>query len=426
MRYRAPRGTADVLPDRSAAYQRILEAFREECLLSGYGEIVTPLIESAELFTRSIGESSDIVEKEMYVFPDKAGRSLALRPEGTAPIVRAFVEHKMQGWASPLKLFYSGPMFRYERPQAGRMRQFTQCGTEVLGSDDPAVDAEVIAVAARFYRKVGLTHVEMRLGSIGCAECRPAYAARLKAYAEKRSEELCDDCRRRLVRNPMRLLDCKVEACRVVLEEGPRMFGYLCPACLKHLESVEGFLDAAQLEYHLDDGLARGFDYYTKTVFEFIARGIGAQDALGGGGRYNQLVSSVGGPDTPGVGFAAGVERILIAVGQQGADTQGQSSPLCYVVPLGDAARRIGFSLLEALRAIGVRAEYGFDHRGIKSQLRSADKLGARYAAIIGDQELLKEQVRLRDMESGEEESLPNSEAVKVISRYVGLSLDTA
>ncbi|MDY0323825.1 MAG: histidine--tRNA ligase [Candidatus Carbobacillus sp.] len=402
----ALRGMVDILPEEAHKWQWLEAVFRETAIRFGYGEIRTPLLEHVELFVRSVGDTTDIVQKEMYMFDDRGGRTVALRPEGTAGVVRAFVEHKLYGRASlPLKLFYMGPMFRYERPQSGRQRQFHQFGVEALGSDDPMLDAEIIALAWTFLQSIGLETVELHLGSIGCPVCRPRYRERLIDHLLPHRDELCEDCRRRLETNPLRILDCKIDGDKPFVQSAPTMLEYLCEDCQSHFHRVRSALDALGIPYIIDPHLARGLDYYTKTVFEFIDTRIGAKSTVLAGGRYNGLVKEVGGPDLPGIGFAAGVERLMLLL-KSNFDASPSERMIDVVVSGFGGGQTMAWKLLFDLRAAGVRSDWSYDQKKIKAVLRDADRAGARYVVLVGDDEAARGEVTLKDLKNGEQQSL--------------------
>ncbi|CAM3360298.1 histidine--tRNA ligase [Hydrogenibacillus schlegelii] len=401
MRYQAPRGTADILPDEAARWQAVEAAFREACRRFGYGEIRTPIFEQTELFARSVGASTDIVQKEMYTFTDRGGRSLTLRPEGTAPVVRAVIEHRLYGTAElPLKLCYLGPMFRYERPQSGRQRQFHQFGVEAIGVEAPELDAEVIALGWTFLQDIGLKGVTLVLNSLGCPVCRPAYREALVAFLRPHREALCPDCRLRLEQNPLRVLDCKIDGPTPLVASAPRITDHLCDACRAHHAAVKAELDRLGIPYVEDPHLVRGLDYYTRTVFEFVAEGLGAQNTVLAGGRYNGLMAALGGPDLPGIGFALGAERLLLLLDEPAEGRVGAPAPDVYVVAFGAGAEK-KLSLLMRLRAAGLSADADFAGRGLKAQLRSADRRGARYAVIVGDDEARAGRAAIKHLATG-------------------------
>jgi histidyl-tRNA synthetase len=413
--YQAPRGTSDLLPPDSERWARVEAAARRLFRLYGFREIRTPIFEARELFERGIGETTDIVEKQMYVFQDRGGDWLALRPEGTASVLRAFVEHRLDQTAPPpYRYFYIGPMFRHERPQRGRYRQFHQIGVEALGESAPEVDAEVIALGWAFLRHVGARDVRVELNSIGCSACRPAYQAALRAYWQTHADELCLDCRRRMDRNPLRVLDCKNEACQAVLQGAPVIDAYWCDPCRTHFEAVRAALAVLDVPYVRNARLVRGLDYYMRTAFEMTAEGLGAQNAVLGGGRYDGLLQALGGPDWPGVGFAIGMER-LMAILPEAAD----STPALAVMflPLTEAARGVALRGVQAVRRLGVSAWARMDVGSVKSGLRGAHRAGVRFAVIIGDDELRAGRWTVRDMQASRQETLSPEEAVEVIRR---------
>ncbi len=423
MRYRRPRGVNDITPAEVGRWQRAEEAYRSLCRAYRYEEIRTPSFEQTELFIRAVGEETDIVSKEMYTFEDRGGRSLTLRPEGTAPVVRAFLEDKLQGQDRErlVKLFYIAPIFRYDRPQAGRYRQHHQCGAEALGSSNPAVDAEIVSLAMSFYRTLGITQVTLLLNSVGCPVCRPQHLARLKAQVAERLGEMCEDCRRRYADNPLRLLDCKSPVCREITAGAPSAVEMLCEECGEHFTGVQAALQALEIPYTLEPRIVRGLDYYTKTAFEFVAPGLGAQDSIGGGGRYDGLVEQCGGPPTPAVGIGIGLERVLIAqeaaqkaTGLEACATQRQG---VLVVALGEEAWRPVLGLCQALRQAGHPAEVDYRRRSLRAQLSFADKERFRWAVIIGEEEAAADTVTLRDMASGEQETLPRGGLVSRLKR---------
>jgi histidyl-tRNA synthetase len=406
---RAPKGTYDLLPDEAAARDAVVAAAARVFAAFGYRRIVTPEFEETGLFARGVGEATDIVRKEMYSFEDKGGRSLTLRPEGTAPICRAYLEHGLHKWPQPVKLWYYCPMFRYERPQAGRYREHYQFGAEALGSADPMVDAEVIILLARLFGELGVGGLRLAVNSMGDPRCRPAYVAKLREHLRGRETELCGDCRERLELNPLRTFDCKVDSCRAVLDEAPRLVDHLCGDCRAHFERVLDLLRRAGLAPELDQRLVRGLDYYTRTTFEFSSDQLGAQSGVGGGGRYDGLVEQIGGPATPGVGWGAGLERIALAMGEAGVP---RPAPRVYVVAFADA-RDAAFEMTQRLRAAGVHAELDLAERSPKGQLRQAGRSGAAYALFVGLDDVTAGAVRLRRLDGGGEEDLPTEAALE-------------
>lgn len=419
MPYQVPRGTVDVLPEEARRWQAVEDVFRDVCRRFGYGEIRTPIFEQTELFARSVGETTDIVQKEMYTFTDRGGRSLTLRPEGTAPVVRAYIEHKL--YASPdlpVKLCYLGPMFRYERPQSGRQRQFHQFGVEAIGSDTPVLDAEVIALGWTFLRTLGLHDVTLTLNSVGCPVCRPAYRAALVDYVRPHREELCEDCRSRLEQNPLRILDCKIDGDTPLVEAAPKITEHLCDACRDHHAALKTELTRLGIPFVEDAHLVRGLDYYTRTVFEFVAKGLGAQNTVLAGGRYNGLVKELGGPDQPGIGFALGVERLLLLLKAQGASLGTHPELQAFVIAFGAGEAR-KLPLLMRLREAGVCADADYSGRGIKAQLKAANRRGARYALIVGDDEAQTGTVTVKDLVAGGQQTVSEAELVNAMRDFL-------
>jgi histidyl-tRNA synthetase len=402
-RISAPKGTYDVLPADQPLRRWVIDCAREVFERYGYKRIDTPTFEETRLFSRGVGESTDIVRKEMYTFEDLGGRSMTLRPEGTAPVARAYVEHGMHTLPQPVKLYYHSPMFRYESPQSGRYRQHHQLGVEAIGSTSPELDAEVMGVLHALYGRLGLDGITLRLNSMGCRECRPAYSSALREFLAAHSASLCRDCQERAVLNPLRVYDCKVESCRVVLHDAPKLRDHLCGACAAHHERVRQCLAIQGITYFDDHTLVRGMDYYTRTTFEFTAPQLGAQSGVGGGGRYDDLVESIGGPGVPGVGFGTGIERIVLALAQAGSAKAPEGRPSVYVVALSDEARGQAFELAHELRMLGVATDLDYASRSGKGQMTQAGRSGARYALIIGEQEIADRAVTARDLRGGSE-----------------------
>jgi histidyl-tRNA synthetase len=417
----APKGTYDILPEDQLVRRWVISRAEQVFARYGYGRLDTPMFEETRLFVRGVGESTDIVRKEMYTFDDLGGRSMTLRPEGTAPAARAYVEHGMHTRPQPVKLWYHWPMFRYESPQSGRYRQHYQLGVEAFGSNSPALDAEVIGVLAAVYREIGLKGVELRLNSMGDRQCRPEYVARLRGFLESKEAELCGDCVERTRLNPLRAFDCKVPGCQKVMHQAPRITDSLCPSCAEHHQRVLHHLEQQSISFSEDHTLVRGMDYYTRTTFEFTSSVLGAQSGVGGGGRYDNLVESIGGPDVPGVGFGTGVERILLALSRSEADLPAFAGPTAYVVALNEQARSEAFGLVHELRSSAVSAELDHLGRSLKGQMRQATSLKARFAAILGESELAEGTVTLKDLDSGEESKLPRNQAVaRLVSAQEG------
>jgi histidyl-tRNA synthetase len=404
--YKAPRGTADILPEEQG-YWRFVEARAISlCRLYGYQRLDTPAFEDFQLFTRSIGEGTDIVTKEMYTFKDRSGNILALRPEGTAPVCRAYLEHGMDNLPQPVKLYYMAAIFRYERPQAGRYRQHYQFGFEAIGDADPALDAEVVQMAWRFFESLGISGLYLYLNSIGCNACRPRYLQSLKSYYSDHLSGLCPDCKSRFEKNPLRLLDCKKPSCSNVTAAAPKSIDFLCRECLAHFESVVGYLEALKLPFELNHRLVRGLDYYTKTVFEIQPPGEAAQSALGGGGRYDDLIQELGGKATPSIGFAAGMERVVLNLKKQKIVVPDLTPPPVFIAHLGNEAKLEAMKLASALRENGIAAMTATGDRSLKGQFRQADSLGSNYVAIIGEDEVKSATVTLRNMVTGEQKTV--------------------
>jgi histidyl-tRNA synthetase len=405
--YRAPRGTSDTLPEERAYWRYVEQKVVKLCELYGYERIDTPAFEDVGLFSRSIGEGTDIVEKEMYTFEDKGGNQLTLRPEGTASVCRAYLEHGMHNWPQPVRLYYLAPIFRYERPQAGRYREHYQFGYEALGDSEPTLDAEVIDMAWQFFTSLNLRKLRLKLNSIGCRQCRPEYLAILKNHYSEHAQKLCQDCRVRLERNPLRLLDCKKPQCQAVADSAPKSVDYLCPECAGHFSRLKVYLELLGLPYEVSHRLVRGLDYYTRTVFEIQPESEGAQSTLGGGGRYDDLISELGGKPTPAIGFASGMERIILNLKKQGVTVPAIPKPQVFLAYVGDEARDRAVALAARLRQAGVGVIGAVGSRSLKAQLRQADSLACRYTVIIGDEEIRADTVILRDMTTSEQETVP-------------------
>ena len=398
------KGTMDILPDETPLWRYIEGVMREEAEKYGYGEIRTPTFENTELFVRGVGDTTDVVQKEMYTFADRdEGRSISLRPEGTASVVRALIENGKCSDPMPLKYYYIISCFRHEKPQAGRSREFVQFGTEMFGSTSPASDATAIALANSVLKRLGLTNVKLHINSIGCKECRPKYRAALVDYYTSHSDSLCDTCKTRLEKNPLRLLDCKNPDCHALAEGAPKTTDHLCESCKTSFDFLKSALSAMNIDYVVDSSIVRGLDYYTGTVFEFIAEGIGAQSTVCGGGRYDGLVSSLGGPELAGIGFGMGITRLILAMRELGLDNIEEKKPLIYIAALGERAMIKGLEITERLRASGHYVECDVVGRSLKAQMKYANKKGARYTLIIGDSEVDTGVAQLRNMQSGEQ-----------------------
>ena len=400
-----PKGTKDVLPADSYKWQYVENVARETAKLFNVKEIRTPVFEHTELFQRGVGDTSDIVTKEMYTFKDKGDRSITLKPEGTAGVVRSFIENGLSNGVLPAKMYYIIPAFRYERPQAGRLREFHQFGVEVFGASSAQTDAEAILMADTLLKKLGI-HVKLYINSIGCKTCRAQYNKALKEFFAPHLDELCYDCKTRFEKNPLRLLDCKEEACKKINVNAPKMLDYLCEDCSAHFATLQQNLNDAGVAYEIDSRIVRGLDYYTRTVFEFVSTSIGAQGTVCAGGRYDGLIEELGGAPTPAVGFAAGIERLLIVMEQTGVQIPQPKKPTVYLAGMDDACRNKAFALACALRANGVNAEIDHMQRSVKAQFKYADKIGAKYVAVIGGNELAEGKANVKNMANGESESV--------------------
>lgn len=393
------RGFRDILPPETEKWQRVEETAHEVFRSFGFREIRIPVLEKTELFRRGIGESTDIVEKEMYTFTDRGEESLTLRPEATASVIRACIEHSLYASEAVTKLYTIGPMFRRERPQKGRYRQFHQIDTEILGPDDPRTDAELILMLTHFLRKLGLQNLSLEINSLGCPNCRPAFQKAIVSFLRGREEELCPDCQRRLNTNPLRIFDCKVESCQKVIADAPRLPEYLCDDCRKHFKTLQESLDLFSLPFTLNPKMVRGLDYYTRTTFEITTEFLGAQNAVVGGGRYDHLMRDLGGPDIPGIGFAIGFERLIAVM----PETDDAVTPLLFIAALGEAALKKAFHICNSLRMKGLAVEMDYAGRSLKSQMKRADKLRCRYALIVGDREIEENRASLRNMQTGDQ-----------------------
>ncbi len=396
------KGTMDILPAETPLFRYIESVMREEAEKYGYGEIRTPTFENTELFVRGVGDTTDVVQKEMYTFADRdEGRSISLRPEGTASVVRAIIENGKCSDPMPLKYYYIISCFRHEKPQAGRSREFFQFGTEMFGSESPAADATAIALAASVIRRLGLKNIKLHLNTVGCKSCRPSYKEKLVEYFSRYTDKLCMTCKTRLDKNPMRLLDCKNPDCAALAKDAPRITENICPDCLEKFEMLKKSLDAMGIEYIVDSSIVRGLDYYTGAVFEFIAEGIGAQSTVCGGGRYDGLVESLGGPNLSGIGFGMGLTRIILAMKEQGLDNIEAKRPKLYIAALGERAVVKALEITERMRSLGKYTECDIVGRSLKSQMKYANKIGAEYTLIIGDSEIDEGKAQLKEMSSG-------------------------
>ncbi len=417
MAIQRPKGTQDLLPGTIEQWQYLEETIRSVCREYGYEEIRTPMFEATELFQRGVGQTTDIVKKEMYTFQDKGDRSMTLRPEMTASVCRAYVEDKLYGQPQPMKLYYIGPMFRYERPQSGRFRQFHQFGIEVLGADQPIVDAEVISLVWNLYKRLGLIGLEVHVNSVGCPICRARHREQLQEFLAARKSKLCNDCQERFERNPLRILDCKNPSCQEETVGAPTTKDTLCEDCNTHFEKVLAILGRAGVVYRVNPRLVRGLDYYTKTAFEVMVEEIGAQSAICGGGRYDKLVEEIGGPPTPGIGFAMGIERVLAALQVQHKLPEEKPKLFAMLIALGEQAQIEGFALLSALRSQGMPVGMDLLGRSLKNQLKSANRQSVRYALILGEEELARKVLVIRDLTLGEQIEVSLVDAVEEINK---------
>jgi histidyl-tRNA synthetase len=403
MEIKAIRGFNDILPDEIGKWQFVEKTAREVFEGFGFSEIRIPILERTELFSRGIGEATDIVEKEMYTFTDRSGNSLTLRPEATASIARAYLEHQLYTFDSVAKLYCIGPMFRYERPQKGRYRQFYQIDGEVFGVENSVVDAEVIVMLSHFLKKVGLEKLELQINTLGDQTCRPKYREELKRFLDSKSFQLCEDCQRRLQTNPLRIFDCKVETCQEAIANAPKVSDFICSECQKHFDLVKKYLETAGLQYILNPRMVRGLDYYTRTAFEVVSYQLGSQNAVAGGGRYDNLFKEIGGIEIPGIGFAIGMERLVSLLP---ADKEFISYPHLFIAALGQEPSKEAYRIVNQLHLEGIRAELDYEGKSLKSQMRRADKLKARYVLILGEDELKRGKAALRNMETKSQEEI--------------------
>lgn len=413
---KVPKGTQDILPEDISKWYYVENIIKETLNKHGYKEIRTPLFEYTDLFVRGIGESTDIVTKEMFTFPDRKGRSLTLRPEGTAPVVRAYLENSMGRTSKVIKLFYLGPMFRCEKPQAGRFRQFNQFGIEIIGTKSPAADAEVIITVLDVYKKLGLRNLEILINSVGCKKCRAGYVQKLKKYLKNKKDFLCSECKERYDKNPLRVLDCKKDSCRRTIEEAPLITENLCQECESHFAQVKTYLDDQKIIFHENPRLVRGLDYYTKTAFEIISGELGAQNAIGGGGRYDDLVEELGGKSTPAVGFAAGIERMIITINQQKVEWPAEKGLDVFVAKVDEKNKDTAFRLLQKMRNAGLSADMDYSEGSLKSQMRIANKIGVKFTIIVGEEELSKNMVILRNMQTKEQKRIQMDNLIKELT----------
>ncbi|HUV75982.1 MAG TPA: histidine--tRNA ligase [Dehalococcoidales bacterium] len=417
--YQAPRGTTDILPEEQAYWRYVEQKVVDICQLYGYERIDSPMFEEAGLFTRSVGQGTDIVEKEMYTFADKGGNQITLRPEGTAPVCRAYLEHGLHNLPQPVKLYYIASIFRYERPQAGRYRQHYQFGYEAIGDDDPALDAEVIDMAWQFFLSLNLRHLTLQLNSIGCRQCRPAYLSALKDYYADYKEGLCPDCKTRLKRNPLRLLDCKKPSCQKTANAAPRSADHLCPECDTHFNQLREYLNLLGIPFEVNHRLVRGLDYYTRTVFEIQPESGGAQSTIGGGGRYDNLIEELGGKPTPAIGLAAGMERIILNLKKQAVSIPPLPGPRVFIACIGEEARVETIKLASRLRQAGIGTLLATGSRSLKAQLRQANNLGIPHAVIVGEEEVKTGTVILRDMANARQKTVSRDELPQILKQSV-------
>lgn len=415
MQVKAPRGTYDIMPDDVNKWHYVERIIRQTAETFGYAEIRTPIFEHTELFERGVGDTTDIVSKEMYTFQDRSNRSLTLRPENTASCVRAFIEHSVAGGILPVKWYYMGPMFRYDRPQAGRYRQFHQFGVEAFGSNNPAMDAEVISLALEILANLGLIDYELHLNSVGCPQCREIYREKLIAHIRPVKKQLCADCQTRFEKNPMRVLDCKLNSCQAAIAGFPNIYDYLCPDCSEHYSQVRKNLSDNKSSFIHDNQLVRGLDYYTNTAFEITIPQIGAQSAVAGGGRYNGLVKACGGADMPGIGFAMGMERLLLAMASVENGPINAPKLDVFLALMDDKYEPQAVQILSGLRRAGIKTDRDYNYRSAKAQMKYADKLGARIVLLLGEDEIQRGIITIRDMQSREQSEASTEELMAAI-----------
>ena len=420
IKMKSPKGTKDILPDDSYKWQYVEEKIRDITRRFHFSEIRVPTFEHTELFLRGVGDTTDVVQKEMYTFNDKGDRSITLRPEGTAGVTRAFIESGMAAGPQPTKMYYLAlPVFRYENPQAGRLREHHQFGVEFFGAPDASADAEIINLAWTVLRELGITKLKLNINSIGCKECRKTYNDALVAYYEQRENELCNTCKTRLYKNPLRLLDCKEEHCSELAVEAPKIIDYLCDDCSSHFESLKGYLELLGIEYAVNPLIVRGLDYYTKTVFEIISDEIGAKGTVCGGGRYDGLIQELGGPDMPGVGFGMGMERLLMVLDGAGIAIGKKDELPLYICTMGEHARQQGFLMTAKLRDAGITCDMDHCARSVKAQMKYANKSEARFTLVLGDNELKNGKANLRDMKEGAEHKIELENIVGEMEKYI-------
>lgn len=420
----APKGTQDLLPPQSGNWQTVEDVMRSEAAIHGFGEVRTPVFEHTELFLRSVGDTTDVVEKQMYTFNDKGGRSVTLRPEGTAGAVRAMLEHAVYNEGLPVKLYYLTSCYRYEKPQAGRLREFHQFGVEMFGAEAPVADAEVICLAKSIFDRLGVRNLTLELNSIGCPTCRAKFHQALKEYFEGHRDELCETCLSRLEHNPMRILDCKSPVCSKIAEGAPHILDYLCDDCKEHFEGVQSYLNAAGVEYVVNPTIVRGLDYYNRTVFEFVSNDLGAQSTVCGGGRYDGLTEQMGGKSMAGLGFGLGMERLMLVLEAQKIELPAPPSCEVYIASMGQNASKEAFRLVTELQRSGIVAACDLCSRGLKAQMKYANKIGAAFTLVLGDNELEQKKAKIKNMKTGEETSISLGEAF--MDDYLSVSVAAA
>lgn len=413
----APKGTKDVLPSQVYKWHYVEQTFADICEKYGFKEIRTPVFEHTELFSRGVGDTTDIVQKEMYTFQDYGNRSITLKPEGTSAVVRSFVEHKMYADVQPSKYYYITPCFRYEKPQSGRLRAFHQFGIEVFGTNNMIADAEVICLGHDFLESLGIKDVELRINSVGCPKCRESHRKALREFLKPKYDQLCDTCKDRYERNPMRILDCKSEVCQELVQGAPVMLDYLCEECTDAFEEVKNNLTSMDIKFVVDTGIVRGLDYYTKTAFEFVTNNIGAQGTVCGGGRYDHLIEEVGGPPIPGVGFGLGIERLLLTMEAGGIEIPQPEGVDVFIAFMGDTAKSVGLKLLRNLRKQGVKAEMDALSRNVKGQFKYANRLHAKKTIVIGDDEIANAEVAVKDMATSEQTLVPMDQIISELTK---------
>lgn len=411
----APKGTKDILSENIYKWHYVESTFADICRKYGFTEIRTPIFEHTELFTRGVGDTTDIVQKEMYTFEDLGHRSITLKPEGTSPTVRSFIEHKQYAEIQPTKYYYNTPCFRYEKPQSGRLREFHQFGIEIFGTDNMMADSEVICLASDFLEDMGIKDTELHINSVGCPSCRKTHREALKDFLKPKYDGLCDTCKVRYEKNPMRIIDCKSPDCQELVKDAPLMIDYLCDDCKEAFTQLKNNLDAMEIEYKIDPKIVRGLDYYTKTAFEFVTNSIGAQGTICGGGRYDHLIEEIGGPPIPGVGFGLGIERLLLLMEASGVEIPKPEPIKAFIVFIGENAKIYSQKLLRDLRKAGIKGEMDIHSRNVKGQFKYADRLGAEYTIVIGDDEIAKGVVSLKEMETSTQQEVEIKDLVEVL-----------